>query len=354
MQNSKIEWTDHTFNPWEGCTRVSPGCANCYAETRNQRFAGGANFGPGAPRRRTSAANWRQPLKWDREAAEAYNDWAGHETLHGGNPRYAEPRRPRVFCASLADWLDDEVPIEWLADLLDLIRRTPNLDWLLLTKRPQNWDRRLRKVHELLCFPTLHSPDEQKTRNWCYYWLNGAPPQNVWIGTTVEDQARADERIPHLLSIPARVRFLSCEPLLGPVRLPIGSVMAGFPRHITAAGHAVGAPLAIHWVICGGESGPKARPMHPDWARSLRDQCAAAGVPFLFKQWGEWTPGENLERGGRLPCAYFAGDRWDFSTQTDKQSENCHADDSPDVYRVGKAAAGRLLDGKEHNEFPTP
>lgn len=304
--NSKIEWTDHTFNPWEGCTKVSPGCAHCYAETRNQRFAGGANWGKGAPRRRTSVANWRQPLKWNRDAAGL-----GKETLEC--PSCEAPwkececgfaQRPtRVFCASLADWLDDEVPIEWLADLLALIRCTPNLDWLLLTKRPQNWGDRLHAA-----FRVGFDGDE-----WLSQWLDGTPPANVWLGTTVEDQQRADERIPQLLQIPARVRFLSCEPLLGPLDLDFGH-----PKWRTAESY----HAYIHWVICGGESGPKARPMHPDWARSLRDQCQAAGVPYFFKQWGEWA--------------------WAFSS-----------DGRPSMSLVGKKAAGALLDGREWSEFPT-
>lgn len=135
MKNTNIEWCDHTFNPWIGCTKVSPGCAHCYAETRDKRFTGGIHWGRGAPRNRTSPSNWNEPIKWNNGAAKlAANCSQAFEY---------PSRRPRVFCASLADWLDDEVPIKWLADLLDLIRDTPNLDWLLLTKRPQNWEKRM-------------------------------------------------------------------------------------------------------------------------------------------------------------------------------------------------------------------
>lgn len=147
--NSHIEWTDHTFNPWEGCTKWSPGCKNCYAETRNKRFAGGKNWGKGAPRRRTSAANWKQPLRWNRDAGTGRFLECPKCGLRGNPPTVCptagcstfasemDTARPRVFCASLADWLDDEVPVEWLADLLSLIHATPNLDWLLLSKRPE-------------------------------------------------------------------------------------------------------------------------------------------------------------------------------------------------------------------------
>ena len=294
MKNSKIEWTDHTFNAWIGCTKVSPGCANCYAEALDHRF-GHDSWGPGKPRRRTSAAYWKHPLAWNRDAEIA-------------NPFNATQHRPRVFCASLADWLDDEVLTKWRADLLDLIRRTPNLDWQLLTKRPQNWRASMESIRD---------SEPGVVGQMAGWWLDGTPPGNVWLGTTVEDQQRADERIPQLLNIPARVRFLSCEPLLGPVVLRrrakdrreiITAVCNG-----ELAEYSRPVQHGIDWVICGGESGPKARPMHPDWARSLRDQCAAANVPFFFKQWGEHDQNEK---------------------------------------RVGKAVAGSLLDGKEHKEFP--
>jgi protein gp37 len=312
VKDSAIEWTDHTFNPWIGCTKVSPGCANCYAETLMDTRMGRVRWGKGNPRQRTSAAYWRQPLTWNSQAALFMQCRAGcrwqakHVDQEGFCPVCGDPEsssaRPRVFCASLADWLDDEVPIEWLADLLDLIRRTPNLDWLLLTKRPQNWDLR---VGDACSWMSPLGPYAE-TKKWLYRWLGGlerenhVPPANVWIGTSVEDQARAKQRIPSLLRIPARVRFLSMEPLLGPVDL------------VEACG---GAAISsrLDWLIVGGESGPNARPMHPNWARSIRDQCKAAGVAFFFKQWGEH----------------------DHRT-----------------IRMGKKLAGRLLDGVEHNEFP--
>ena len=289
-ENSKIEWTDHTFNPWEGCQKVGPGCDHCYAGTRNARFSGGTaiNWGPGAPRRRTSTANWRKPLQWNRDGA--------FHAQHG--------RRQRVFCASLADVFDNAVDLLWRRDLFRLIADTPNLDWLLLTKRIGNVPTMLR-----------HIGVEQL-------------PENVWLGATIVNQEEADRDVPKLLAVPARVRFLSMEPLLGPVDLtsiPWGghrvSVLQGWnsPAH------------GLHWVIVGGESGSGARPMHPDWARSLRDQCAAADVPFLFKQWGEWL-----------------GAHQDGSHEHEPVELN--ATDGP--VRVGKRAAGRLLDGRTHDEFP--
>lgn len=340
-ENSKIEWTDHTFNPWIGCTKVSPGCANCYAEnlmdTRYQRV----KWGKGQPRVRTSVANWKEPLLWSE--LPIWQNGLGF-------------RRPRVFCASLADWLDDEVPVEWLADVLLLAAKTESLDWLFLSKRPELWMPRIAAVRAWC------SDIENQRINRDYRvlgsvletWVNGVPPWHFWIGTTVEDQTRANERIPHLLRIPARVRFLSCEPLLGPVNI-IDS-MWNNPA-MTAADMArywkqyVGDPVAeadlmlgIHWVICGGESGPGARPMHPDWARSLRNQCKEARVPFLFKQWGGWLPCsapvlESID--GRL-----------VASESFSRNTRFIQDESQWFGHVGKAAAGRLLDGVEHTEFP--
>ena len=217
-ENSKIEWTDHTFNPWIGCQKVSPGCDHCYAETQNAfRKWNGGTWGPHAPRKRTSDANWRKPKQW----AKAAN---GH--------------RPRVFCASLADVFDNKAPAGARGDLFDLIRDTPQLDWLLLTKRPEN-------VAKML--PT----------DWGHGWLN------VWLGTTCEDQHHFDRRWPILSGVPAAVHFISYEPALGP--LTIGDARPS-------------------WIICGGESGSGARYMEPAWACSLRDECAAVGVAYFFKQ----------------------------------------------------------------------
>jgi protein gp37 len=316
MKNSNIEWTDHTFNPWIGCTKVSPGCAHCYAETLMATRYGRVKWGKGQKRERTSEANWKKPCFWNTKEDVL-------EMSRTPGPR----RRPRVFCASLADWLDEEVDAAWLADLLVLVHDCANLDWLLLSKRPQNWRARLEAALAFMDAAGIR----HDVKVWIDSWLKGTAPANVWIGTTVEDQQRADERIPALLKIPARVRFLSCEPLLESLQLQ----------------HWLGT-TNIHWVICGGESGPGARPMHPDWARSLRDQCQAAGVAFFFKQWGNWTRTEArpafCERADAL-----------FAMTSDGKLRPC-----PDrVIGPGEIAlvrrntkSGRLLDGREHNAFP--
>lgn len=284
MQNSKIEWTDHTFNPWWGCQRVSPGCEHCYAEALAHRY----NFRVWGPakttdRREMSANYWKQPLRWNKQAEK-------------------DGMRKRVFCASMADVFESHPQVTaWRSRLFDMIEQTPHLDWLLLTKRPENI---LDKVP--------------------YAWCEGFP-RNIWIGTSVEDQRRADERIPHLLRVPARVRFLSCEPLLGAVDLS-----TWLPSWVPQDEELFPIHRNIHWVIAGGESGHNARPMHPDWVRSLRDQCQAVGVAFFFKQWGEYTPYyEAVEDGYIVQREYQKG-----------------------VKRVGKHAAGRLLDGQEWSQFP--
>jgi len=238
-ENSKIEWCDHTFNPWVGCTKISPACDHCYAENWAKR-TGQAALWMG-DRRRTSFDNWHKPLLWNHRAKVAGT-------------------RHRVFCASLADVFDNQVPEGWRADLWALIADTPSLDWLLLTKRPQN-------IYKMLP-PT-----------WC---ADGWP--NVWLGTTVENQQEADRRIPYLRAIQATVRFLSCEPLLDPIWPDL---------------------TGIHWVIAGGESGGGARVMAPDWARSLREQCAMADVPFFMKQMGGTVKAKMTPIPGNLMAREF-------------------------------------------------
>lgn len=274
---TNISWADMTFNPWIGCTRIAPACDGCYAahlmETRMHRAEWGAPGKGNGTRVRTKTANWRKPLAWNARAAK-------------------DGTRPFVFCASLADVFDNAVPDEWRRDLFDLIRATPHLVWLLLTKRPQNIARMAEKA--------------------------GGLPENAAIGTTVEDQPRANINVPALLQASvdlwrAETRplflFLSCEPLIGPV-------------DVTAF-------KGIQWVIVGGETDQgehKARPAHPEWIRGLRDQCEAAGVAFHFKQWGEYMP----------------------------EIGSASAPDAPElrIIRAGKRHTGRLLDGTEHNARP--
>jgi protein gp37 len=271
-ENTKIEWCDHTFNPWTGCTKVSPGCDHCYAEGWAKR-SGAVKWGAGEPRRRTTEGNWKLPHKWNRQAK-------------------ADGRRYRVFCASLADVFDNAVDPQWRADLFWLIEQTPHLDWLLLTKRIGNAHGMMRDAYAAID-PTADFP---------------LPRPNVWIGATIVNQEEADRDIDKLDATPAAVRFLSMEPLLGPVDIGFTRLWGGMGRN------------GIDWVIVGGESGYGARPMNRAWAQSLRDQCARAGVPFLFKQWGEW-----------MPCAQPPYDAME---------------------KVGKFVSGRVLDGVTHDGYP--
>lgn len=343
-ENSKIEWTDHTFNPFIGCTKVSPGCDNCYAEhlmdTRLHKVVWGAH----GERVRTSAVTWREPIRWNARHAEFF-------AAHG--------RRQRVFCASLADVFDNAVDPAWRVDLFDLIRSTPNVDWLMLTKRIGNVRPMLSEALSI----AQHYGTRGTLANWLACWVDGEPPANVWLGATIVNQAEADRDIPKLLAVPARVRFLSMEPLLGPADISRhldycekldkhGISRRAGGQHIKCDEH-----CGISWVIVGGESGPGARPMHPDWARSLRDQCAAAGVPFLFKQHGEWAPGSGDFGAGRVETAAIALDGR-VAAGGYRVDDYPHGATSGDgwsmVRRIGKRAAGRMLDSRTHNDFPEP
>lgn len=241
-EKTDIAWCDHTFNPFIGCSKVSAGCAHCYAETIMDTRLHKVQWGPQGTRIRTSATNWKQPLAWDRKAAR-------------------NGVRRRVFCASLADVFEDHPSIqsEWRTDLFYLIMETPNLDWLLLTKRPQN-------ILSMV-------PD-----SWDIKF-----PDNVWMGTTVEDQEAADERIPLLMKVPAKFHFLSVEPMLGPVYIYNGSEYG-----------------PVEWVICGGETGREARAMREEWVLDLRWQAQILDIPFFFKQWGTKGGDPTQHNGGDL------------------------------------------------------
>lgn len=289
-ENSGIEWTDHTFNPWVGCTKVSPACDHCYAEGWAKR-SGAVTWG--GPRKRTRESNWAQPLRWNLAAEKA-------------------GVRQRVFCASLADVFDNEVPPSWRADLFRLIRATPALDWLLLTKRIGNADDMIAAALSEAHLLTSREP----------LW----PWPNVWVGVTVINQAEADRDVVKLQRLPVRGRFLSIEPMLGPIDLYRG----GFNFLERLKSPSTGLIYhPIDWVIAGGESGPGARPVDPNWIRQLRDQCSAWGTPFLFKQWGEWAP--PVPADDDVPLGACEGR----------------------MYRVGKKRAGRMLDARTWDELPT-
>jgi len=354
-ERSSIEWCDATFNPWIGCTKVSPACDHCYAERDFDLRRHVVQWGAGQARKRTAPANWKLPERWNNQAFCECTGCGSRCEARDAPPilgllnvvekwclaclkAAVQPARRRVFCASLADVFDNDVPVEWLVDLLDLIRSTPNLDWLLLTKRIGNWKTRIEAV-----IREIDGDDPCDLRSWLWSWINDSPPRNVWLGATICNQTEADRDIPKLLDTPAAVRFLSIEPMLGPIDLKLMQYEDSNERDDDGRIIANTRRRGLHWVIVGGESGPKARPMHPDWARSLRDQCAAAGVAFLFKQWGEWgtIPGHGAHYpSGIAPDGSRVGPE-------DQFTEDCAL-----MYRVGKKAAGRLLDGVEHDGFP--
>lgn len=311
MAETSIQWCDYTFNPWSGCTKVSSGCANCYAEVNYSVKMRGVKWGPQGNRIVKAESGWLDPLKWNKQAAKHEEDYERY-SIAGFGPSPGDPVRPRVFCASLADVFED-----WTGPILDnkgdrlmiyipnggflstrpyaeepgancrwmtmqdirhrlfrLIHATPNLDWLLLTKRPENIMR---------FWPPLGNSDlTVPVRDMLIR-------KNVWLGVSVENQQAADERIPHLLRTPAAVRFLSVEPLLGPVDL---KAFFACPHcdACTSTGWYPGEPKPCvcgkMWVIIGGESGPNSRPCNIDWIRSIVEQCKTAGVACFVKQLG--------------------------------------------------------------------
>ncbi|MFY9351664.1 MAG: DUF5131 family protein [Sphingobium sp.] len=319
-----ISWCHHTFNPWEGCTRLSPACDNCFAAERAHRFGNDRLWN--GELRRTSSSNWQQPLKWDREAAAA-------------------GERRRVFCASLCDVFDNQAPDEWRDNLWRLIEATPNLTWMLLTKRPQNVPKMLPTRWRNITNGEAAQPDA---------------PRNIWLGVTAEDQERADQRV----AIAARIGFIlqwpvfvSYEPALGPVdwtKIVIPGTQPGqlnaltgspafFPLNATRLGTTIdtGSYMPLNVIIAGGESGPAARPSHPDWFRSTRDQCADAGTVFHFKQWGLWTP-SRLGEEMRLLNVRPNGD-WEPSAGI------CGLDEA---LMTSQGSDDRRLDGMMHDRMP--
>jgi protein gp37 len=355
--HSKIEWTDATWNPLRGCSRVSEGCRHCYAERVAARFSG-----PGMPYEgliHQSTMGWNGQVRLLPELLRQPWDWV-------------KPRR--IFVNSMSDLFHEQVPFEFIAAVFWIMSVTTRHTYQVLTKRPERmvaffdwlktydpdgireeWDELFGEWLDTAIGEASETIPEIKALEWkpatgrrggydnCGpLW----PYENVWLGVSVEDQKAADERIPLLLECPAAVHWLSCEPLLGPIDLERPRPGPDLPQD---AGTSICQPWLIQsgidWVVVGGESGPGARPMHPDWARSLRDQCASASVPLFFKQWGEWSPIESWEPWDRTPQTAI---QLDGNRMPD---EDWHASGHR-FKRIGKRLAGRLLDGVEHNAFP--
>jgi protein gp37 len=336
-----IEWTDATWNPLRGCARVSEGCRNCYAEVMAARFSDPGQWGHGLATRVALPGGGID------------HRWTGKVILvedHLDQPlRWKKPRR--IFVNSTSDLFHESVPDDWIDRIFAVMALAPQHTFQVLTKRPERmrayftyddgfgrWgfiEHRARQMIHRLGRP------QPRGKTLAHFGESNMP--HVWLGTSIEDQPTADARIPHLLETPAAVRFVSAEPLLGPLVL--------HSRVCRETGSCSTCPACLgglDWVICGGESGPGARPMHPDWARSMRDQCQAAGVAFFFKQWGEWAPCEMAPAGASAVKAV------DFSGRVLAGVEAIGGGIAPVemMSRLGKGAAGRLLDGREWNQMP--
>ncbi len=328
-----IEWTDATWNPVTGCDKVSPGCDHCYAESIAHRFAGTPAYpnGFGVTLR---PERLEQPIRWKR------------------------PRR--VFVNSMSDLFHPEIPDDYIARVFAVMALVPQHTFQVLSKRHGRM-RSLLSSPDFLAAVKDWIPGIVAAHSPHRVWFDAWPLPNVWVGVSAEDQKRADLRIPKLLDTPAAVRFVSAEPLLGPIKLRddwlptiCGLCNCEYGCNPPAGG--------LDWLIVGGESGPKARPMHPDWARSLRDQCTAAGVAFHFKQWGEWAPARW--RGPDGATHAFTGGMYldkgvaveNFMRLSHSPTSSERDDETPPgaqgMTRVGKKVAGRELDGRTWDEFP--
>lgn len=394
QRDTGISWTDETWNPVVGCSIVSPACTNCYAmgmAARIERMSGGTTHYAGT----TKTVNGK-PV-WTGKLAMA------PDHIVTAPLRWKRPRR--VFVNSMSDLFHEDMPDDWIDRVFAVMALARQHTFQVLTKRPERmkaymlerWQGTPERTIALGRGETLHIPaggetgrgarieeaceplleafglvDTQNDALWtedgrCKAMQWKWPLPNVWLGVTAEDQARADERIPHLLATPAAVRFVSAEPLLGPIKLhklfwpqscdcrdhvPSLNALDGT---VYCVGCCEGAERidigTLDWVIAGGESGPGARPTHPDWARSIRDQCAAVDVAFHFKQWGDWIDEQQATAQGKAPGeAMFdgdgrpTGDRWHFYDRADPIGGA--------AIRLGKSRAGRTLDGKIHDAFP--
>lgn len=367
-----IEWADATWNPNTGCSRVTEGCRNCYAEIMAARFSKPGQWGEGL------AQIVRKP------DGSADHRWTGqvrfNERVLDQPLRWRKPRR--IFVCSTSDLFHEGVPDEWLDKVFAVMALAPHHTFMVLTKRPERareyitsgpvcdigqWAYSMlpAQADPALYLSAFGDPEEPNIapKSW--------PLPNVWIGTSIEDQATADARIPHLLATPAAVRFVSAEPLLGPVDLEVAwhgeSALEGEcwgdcawcdkgypPLHNCQRGRQAAADFdkgrdGLDLVIVGGESGPGARPMHPDWPRALRDQCLAAGTAFFFKQWGEWRPRRQAEPGDILNA------NRSVIMMPDGRITSGLMPYGPDAWvmdKIGKKAAGRLLDGKVWDQMP--
>lgn len=344
---SKIEWTDVTWNPIRGCSIVSKGCTNCYAMKQAHRSSGKGGAYEGLTKLTNGGPVWTGKIKLVHELLD--------RPLHWKKPR-------RVFVNSMSDLFHEDVPDEFIASVFAVMRDARSHTFQILTKRPN-------RAFDLLNDPEFYeyveersSVHETETMFSIYKKMEQfVPPKppypNVWLGVSIEDQQTADERIPLLLQTPAAVRWISAEPLLGPIDLtniqlpeePADQILKTInaPSVLDVLNKTVVGNIGLEhnikhgvaWVVTGGESGPGARPSHPDWFQSLRDQCVAADIPFFFKQWGEWVPTDQIGKG--------------IEYSADADHLHLFDDDTFPAVRIGKKKAGRAIDGQIWDQYPT-
>lgn len=341
-----IEWTDATWNPVTGCSKVSQGCKNCYALREWPRMSANPKtvyFGREFTDVMCHPERLDQPIRWTKQR--------------------------KIFVNSMSDLFHESVPFEFIDRVFGVMwaclwgrHETPGHVFQVLTKRAARMreylqqDRREHWAHAAVHYGGGVDPEAI----WDQIMNTTDPHPRIWLGVSVEDQSAADERIPLLLETPASVRWISAEPLLGPVDLRLGRLAQW--NALAAENGQPNAESSIHWVVAGGESGrANARPMHPNWAFSLRDQCAEAGVPFLFKQWGEWVPRSDcyhtFEDGKSCADIDPSSTRWQCIRLTEngtdgRKLENATQGDDAYMQRIGTKAAGRLLKGVTHDGYP--
>lgn len=340
---TKIEWTDETWNQIIGCSKTSPGCQNCYAERMAKRQWWMHKGFDHAYHRVVKIGYDGGPLGWNGKTA--FVESALDKPLHWRKPR-------KIFVCSMGDLFHESVPFEWIDKVFAIIALCPQHTFQILTKRPERMWEYFRPIGGTTRMDWIVSK-MASILNVSRIVRPAWPLPNLWLGTSTENQEQADKRLPHLLQFPAVIHFMSGEPLIEPVLIP-SQYMCGFARRLNKT------PIRcnkLDWVICGGESGPKARPMHPDSVRSLRDQCKAAGVPFMFKQWGEWAPAEIYSPSPSSASFYrYVADGKTVAFRTSPKRHSFDSDDPNSgnvcAWRVGKPAAGRKLDGVEHLAFP--
>jgi protein gp37 len=370
-----IEWTDETWNPLRGCSRKSQGCVHCYAEPIAARFSGKGQPYEGLAHFVTRPDGSRE-ARWTGKVAMA-DDRVVTQPLRWRNPRM-------IFVNSMSDLFHEDVPDEWIDRVFAVMALAPQHTFQILTKRPERmrtyftdyarqggagpiagwhiW--RINQEIDRLVPMRTEASIAARQKN-----AGGHPLPNVWLGVSTEDQATADERIPILLDTPAAVRWISAEPLLGPIDLRNMEAVASGRRGWSALADPRPGHATLDWVIVGGESGPHARPMHPDWARSLRDQCqeaarsgatgeaGKAGVPFFFKQWGLWGPDDGPPDDsrdsimeGRARCAWWDGNQFHYAVNG--YAADLDRSKGEWLYALGKNATGRFLDGRTWDEYP--